>query len=81
MLEELNINYANYFPFILLHFEKLLYIDMYFIIKRHVHCSKQLEEQTKKRRKPSETPMYWHTMDSTRVLMRNTEKRHKKMWN
>ena len=47
----------------------------------YVHCSKQLEEQTKKWRKTSETPMYWYTMDSTRVLMRNTEKRRKKIWN
>ena len=63
---------SNYLHLFLNELKLCIYIYIY------VHCSKQLEEQTKKGRKPSETPMYWHTMDSTRVLMRNTEKRRKK---
>ncbi len=49
--------------------------------ERFLHCSKQLGEQAKKGRKPCEAATYWHTMDSTRVSMRNTENRRKKIWN
>ena len=42
---------------------------------------KTIRGANKKVKKTSETPIYWHTMDSTRVLMRNTEKRRKKIWN
>lgn len=40
---------------------------------------KKLGEQAKMLRKPCETNMYWHYLNSTRALMHHTEKMKKKL--